>query len=65
MRPFEQARHAAGLCIQCGDQKPDHYLRCARCRGRVNERSVVYYQQVTRPERLAERRRLQTNFNHA
>ncbi len=36
MRPYEQRRHVAGLCIWCAQPKEDkHMLRCASCRAKV------------------------------
>ena len=67
MRPFEQKRHASGLCIQCAKPKPDHYLRCPDCRAKVNRNSARYFKEVTQPVAQAARRRTcsQTNCNHA
>lgn len=67
MRPFEQKRHEAGLCIQCAGPKPDHFLRCPECRAQVNRNSARYFKEVLQPQERAARRRTrpQTNFNHA
>jgi len=49
MRAFEHRRHAAGLCIQCGQPKGCSFLRCDGCRARVNANSKRYYEEVTGP----------------
>lgn len=56
MKPYEEKRHAAGLCIQCGQPKTTVYLRCDPCRAKVNRTSKRFYAEVTRPANLAEKK---------